>query len=394
MVLTPPTGRLSHWLSVGVLTSSVPRDVIDQALTQHGKQAKRSDGKLPPHVMVYFAMALALFSEKDYEEVITRLSEPLALWGCREWQAPTRGGITQARQRLGWRVMETIFDQIAARPVAGALNRTAWLGPLRLVSIDGMVLDVPDTGANAAAFGSGDSAIPSTSPQVRVVTLNECGSHAPLAAALGPGGDRKGAEERPPARALYPRLEHDMLLLADHRFSSCTDFDRAADTGAHLLWRVKDEMDLPVVEFLPDGSYLSVITRARPRPVTHQRPARMIRVIEYEVDQQAAEPERICLLTTLTDPLAMPAPHLAQAYDQRWKSECANAELKSSLGWSGRVLRSRSPDMVRQEIYGYLLTHRALSSLLCQAATEADVVPDQAERPAAWSRPDRKINLR
>lgn len=393
MTLTSPAGGLLDQISVGLLTSSLPREVIDEAIAQHGKQAKRSDGKLPPHVMVYFAMALALFGEEDYEEVITRLAQPLARWGCWDWEAPTTGGLTQARQRLGWQVLETIFTQVTAEPVADALTRGAWLGHLRTVSIDGMVLDVPDSAANAAEFGyGGGSATPSAFPQVRVVTLNECGSHAPLAAAMGPGGGGKGTGEQSLARTLYHRLEPDMVVLADRNFYSFTDFTQAADTGAQLLWRVKDTLELPVVQFLADGSYTSLVMA--PKLSKKQRThllgaarqghdleadqARLVRVIEYEPpDRGQGEPEVICLITTLGDTRAMPAARLAQAYQQRWESEGANAELKTSLRGPGRVLRSHRPDMVRQEIYGYLLTYHALCALICAAATEADTDPDR-----------------
>jgi hypothetical protein len=73
---------------------------------------------------------------------------------------------------------------------------------------------------------------------------------------------------------------------------------------------------------------------------------------------------------------AAPAPLLAEACHQRWEHETGNAQLKTYLRGPGRVLRSRSPDMVRQEIYGYLLTHYALSALICRAATEAAIDPD------------------
>lgn len=393
MTLTSPAGGLLDQISVGVLTSSIPREVIDEAIAQHGKKAKRSDGKLPPHVMVYFAMALALFSDQDYEEVITRLIEPLARWGCWDWEPPTTGGLTQARQRLGWQVLETIFAQVATEPVADALTRGAWLGHLRMVSIDGMVFDVPDSPANAAAFGyGGGSATPSAFPQVRLVTVNECGSHAPLAAALGPGGGGKGTGEQSLARTLYDRLEPDMVVLADRNFYSFTDFTQAADTGAELLWRVKDTLELPVVELLADGSHTSLvmapglgkkqrthlIQAARQGQDIEAAQARRVRVIEYEIpDRGEGGPEVICLITTLADPGPMPAARLAQAYQQRWESEGANAELKTSLRGPGRVLRSHSPDMVRQEIYGYLLSHRALTGLICAAATEADTDPDR-----------------
>lgn len=395
MLSPAPAGGLCDQISIGVLASSVPRETIDAAIAEHGKQAKRSDGKLPPHVMVYFAMGLALFADEDYEEVITRLAEPLARWGCWDWEAPTTGGLTQARQRLGWQVLASVFAQVAAEPVADLLTRGAWLSHLRMVSIDGMVFDVPDTQANATEFGyGGGSATPSAFPQVRVVTLNECGSHAPLAAAMGTGGGGKGTGEQSLARTLYPRLEEDMLLLADRGFYSFADFTQAADTGANLLWRVKDDLELPVVELLTDGSYHSLITRPRTTKAERERlaqaarhghdidpdRARRVRVIEYEVPAPGAgQAEVICLITTLGDATAMPAARLAQAYHQRWESEGANAELKTSLRGPGRVLRSHKPDMVRQEIYGFLLTHHALTSLICAAATEADTDPDRVK---------------
>jgi hypothetical protein len=112
-------GRLTDWISLGVLASSVPRDAVDAAVAAAGKGAKRSDGKLPPHVMVYFVMALALFADEDYEEVATRLTETLASWGCWDdsWSVPTSGGITQARQRLGPEPLELLFDRVAGPEV-------------------------------------------------------------------------------------------------------------------------------------------------------------------------------------------------------------------------------------------------------------------------------------
>ena len=110
-------GRLTDWISLGVLASSVPRDAVDEAVAAAGKGARRSDGKLPPHVMVYFAMALALFAEEDYEEVAARLTETLASWGCWDasWAAPTSGGITQARKRLGPEPLERLFARWPGR---------------------------------------------------------------------------------------------------------------------------------------------------------------------------------------------------------------------------------------------------------------------------------------
>ena len=259
---------LTDWISLGVLASSVPRDVVDDAVEAAGKGARRAGGKLPPHVMVYFVMALALFADDDYEEVAARLAETLRGWGGweRDWEVPTSGGITQARQRLGPEPMAEVFGQVAV-PVADLDTAGAFLGGWRLMSVDGMEWDVPDTAANRAFFGSrGGPAGPAPFPKARVVTVSECGSHAAVAAAMGPAAGGKGSGEQALARRLYPGLEEDWLLLADRNFYSFTDWCAAAGTGAALLWRVRSNVALPVLEVLPDGSWLSVLVSPRVDP--------------------------------------------------------------------------------------------------------------------------------
>jgi hypothetical protein len=388
-------GRLTDWVSLGVLASSVPRDAVDEAVVACGKQARRSDGKLPPHVMVYFVMALALFADDDYEEVLARLVDPLRRWGCWDgaWEIPGSGGITQARQRLGSQPLEHLFEAVAV-PVADTLTRGVWLAGWRVMSIDGMEWDVPASEENATVFGY-RGGTGTGFPKVRVVTLVESGSHAPVGAQIG-AAVGKGSGEQTMARRLYPLLERDMLLLADRGFYSFTDWCQAGDTGAELLWRVGEVPALPVVAGLADGSYLSVVFTGRVHPNERDRVlaavragqdvpdpgrARVVRVIEYQVPDRGEDDKRelICLLCTITDPQLAPAELLAQAYHDRWEHETGNNQLKTYLRGPGRVLRSHSPDMVRQEIYGYLLTHHALSALICRAATEADIDPDRVK---------------
>jgi hypothetical protein len=292
-------GRLSDWVSLGVLASWVPRDAVDEAVQATGKAAKRRGGKLPPHVMVYFAMALALLGEEDYEEVWARLSETLADWGC--WDdsqaAVTTGGITQARQRLGHEPVKETFAQVAA-PAATEDTPGAFPGAWRKMSIDGLEWDVPDTAANAAAFGypGGKDGMAAAFPKARAVTIGECASHAPVLAAVGPC-TRKGSGEQSLARELYPRLDEDWLLIADRNFYNRQDWCTAAGTGAALLWRVKADLTLPPLELLPDGSYRSVLVnpkvkgKARDKIVDAARAgedldpqkARYVRAVEYEV---------------------------------------------------------------------------------------------------------------
>jgi hypothetical protein len=376
------------------LATAVPRDVVDTAVVVTRRGAKRSGGKLPPHVMVYYALALALFADEDYEEVFTRLAATLTGWGCwdPDWEIPTTGGITQARQRLGSEPLAEVFEQVAV-PVAEELTQGAFLGPWRLMSIDGLEWDAPDTTANAAEFGraGGTGEKASAFPKVRVLTLSECASHATVAAAIG--GQHQG--EQTLARGLWPIIEPDWLLLADANFYSYEDFAAAAGTGAALLWRLPSTVNTPKLADPGDESYLSVLIHPKVRGAARRRaildqattgedldPAEAIaiRVIEYTVPDRGPDPgEVIRVITTITDPADAPAQLLAQAYHQRWEHETGNDQLKTHLRGPGRILRSKSPDMIRQEIYGYLLTHYAISALICRAATEADIDPDRVK---------------
>jgi hypothetical protein len=233
-------------VSLGVLVNAVPRDAVDEAVAVCGVGEKRSDGKLPAHVITYLTLGLALFPDDDYEEVATRVTGSLDRWGCWDaaWSAPTASAITQARKRLGRNVFPELFERTCG-PVAGEASSAAGAAALgtargsflrrwRLLAIDGFELDVPDTEANAAEFGyagSGDNR--SAFPKARVVALAECGTHAFVAAEV----DAYRVGEKTLAARLYPRLRADELLTADRGFYSWPAWDSAAATGAALLWR-------------------------------------------------------------------------------------------------------------------------------------------------------------
>ncbi|MGH3847110.1 MAG: IS4 family transposase [Pseudonocardiaceae bacterium] len=391
-------GRLSDWISLGVLASWVTRDAVEEAVEETGKGAKRKGGKLPPHVVAYFVMALALFAEEDYEETWARLSETLADWGC--WDPSqgtvTTGGLTQARQRLGHEPLRQLFAQVA-EPVATEDTTGAFLGSWRKMSMDGLEWDIPDSKQNAAAFGypgTGKDAAPAAFPKARAVTVGECASHAPVLAAIGPCVS-KGSGEQSLARELYPLLKPDWLLMADRNFYNWRDWCTAADTGAALLWRVKADLILDPLEFFPDGSYRSVLVNPKVRGKVREKfldaaragedldpqQARYVRVVEYEVPDREGDGkgEIIALITTITEFPDAPAGVLAGAYHERWEHETGNQQLKTYLRGPGKILRSESPDMVRQEIWGYLLTHYAISALTCTAATAAGIDPDRVK---------------
>ena len=290
--------------------------------------------------------------DEDYEEVVERLTGALRSWGSwdRRWEPPTRGAVTQARQRLGPEPVAELFSQVA-EPVAGLDTQGAFLGPWRLMSVDGTELEAPDTEANRTAFGAGSRDGPY--PKVRLVTVCECGSRAPVLAAMGPSVS-KGSGEQSLARTLYPRLGEGWLLLADRLFYGWADWCAAADSGADLLWRVKDGVGLPFLELLPDGSYRSVLVQTSVKAARRGEDpgpalARHVRVIEYEVADRGGEDAPITLVTTITGWQAAPASFLAAAYHERWQHETANAQVKTVLRGPGRILRSGSPPVVEQE---------------------------------------------
>jgi hypothetical protein len=379
-------------VSLGVLVTAVPRDAVDAAVAACGVGDRRGGGKLPAHVVAYLTMGLCLFRDEDYGEVATKVTGALSRWGCWDasWSVPTAGGISQARKRLGRRVLAEVFEQVAG-PVANRGTRGAWLRGWRLLGIDGFDVDVADTKGNAEEFGyAGSGANRSAFPKARVVALAECGTHAFVAAEVG----SYSVGEKTLANGLYQRLRPEELLTADRNFYSYDAWGLAAGSGAALLWRAPTGLGLPIVKVLADGTYLAVLIDPKVRGARRRaaitaaaragadladEPAHLVRVIEYDVPDREGNGtgELIVLLSTITAPAAARADELAAAYHQRWEEETANDQLKTHLRGPGRILRSRLPDLVHQEIWAWLLVHHALSALSTRAAEAADIDPDR-----------------
>ncbi len=379
-------------VTLGVLVTAVPRDAVDAAVAACGVGDRRGGGKLPAHVVAYLTMGLCLFRDEDYGEVATKVTGALSRWGCWDasWSVPTAGGISQARKRLGRHVLAEVFERVAG-PVADRSTRGAWLRGWRLLGIDGFEVDLPDTPGNAEEFGyagSGDNR--SAFPKARVVALAECGTHAFVAAEVG----SYSVGEKTLANGLYQRLRPEELLTADRNFYSYDAWGLAAGSGAALLWRAPTGLGLPIVKVLPDGTYLAVLIDPKTRGARRRtaitdaardgadladEPAHLVRVIEYEVPDREGNGtgELIVVLSTITDPAAARADELAAAYHQRWEEETANDQLKTHLRGPGRILRSRLPELVHQEIWAWLLVHHALSALITRAAQAADIDPDR-----------------
>jgi hypothetical protein len=353
-----------------------PPDLVDRVVAEAGR-GERRQRLLPARVVVYYVLALALFAECSYEEVMRQLVEGLA-WSSgwqRSWEVPSKVAIVKARRRLGSEPLELLFGEVAA-PLATEATRGAFYRGLRLVGLDGTCLDVADTPANEEAFGRPGSARREGGgafPQLRLVGLAETGTHAIWNAALGP----YSTPEQGLADQLLGLLGRGMLCTADRGFYSFERFQRARATGAELLWRVKANQRLPREEELPDGSYLSTVYPRSQRQ--RRRGGARVRVVVYTLDDPAL-PDRersYRLLSTILDPQRAPAPELAALYRERWEIEGALDELKSHQRGPRVVLRSKHPDGVYQEAYGYLCTHYAIRRLMHDAALKADLDPDR-----------------
>ena len=370
--LKPPLGeRLSDRIAIGLLTSTFPPELVDRVVAEAGRRQQRSR-LLPARVVVYYVLAMCLFFGQGYEEVARLLTEGLG-WarGWRgSWQVPTTAAITRARVKLGPEPVKALFAAVC-RPVAGPGTVGAFYRGWRLVAVDGTTFDLPDTVSNVDFFGRPGSTRGSGKgayPQARVVAVAECGTHAIFAATTGP----LSTHETVLVRRLFAALGPGVLLLADRGFLGFELWREAAATGADLLWRVKSSAVLPVIEQLPDGSYLSHIYAGRDKN-RHADPI-TVRVVEYTMPGQSTVYR---LITTIADPADAPALDLAALYTQRWEIETSLDELKTHQGQPGMVLRSQSPGGVEQEIYGFLLVHYAVRTLMHHAAASADIDPDR-----------------
>jgi Insertion element 4 transposase N-terminal/Transposase DDE domain len=368
----PDGTRISDHVTIGVLTAAVPATLIDGVLADTGRQSQRQR-QLPARLMVYYVMALALYAQASYQEVLRGLLEGvrwLRLSGADPGVAD-KSAITKARTRLGTAPLQQLFERVA-RPIAEADTAGAWYRGRRLVSLDGTTIDLPDTPELEARFGRpGASRGKSSFPQLRLLTLAETGTHTLFAVAV----DRYDVGEISLAPALLGQLRPGMLALADREFIGFALWRQAVATGADLLWRVRQNQVLPCHERLPDGSYLSKLY-ASPTQRRHDAGGLTVRVIDYRLEGVPDAEPLYRLITTLLDPAAAPAVELAALYHERWEAEGTFAELKVTLPGQRLMLRSRRADLVEQELYGLLLVHFALRQLMHAASRTTGCDPD------------------
>jgi len=369
----PAGSRITDYISLGVIAKFFPLEKVRQALEQT-KRASVRERDLPAHVVVYYVIALALYMRSSYREVLRCLLEGV------QWlldpSAPVKvagkSGISQARSRLGAEPLQALYESVVA-PIAEPRTRGAWYRQWRLVSLDGSTLDVADTAENEKAFGRpGASRGSSAYPKIRFVGLLENGTHVLWAARM----DKYATDEITLATAVVPALQKGMLCLADRFFPGYELWRKATQIGAELLWRVRQNARLDIDKRLADGSYLSRIYRCI-SDRRNQRKAIVVRVIEYRLNEVSGAESIYRLITTILDPKLAPAKELAALYHERWEIETTLDELKTHLRGAQIVLRSKTPELVRQEFYGLLMAHFAIRGLMHEAALEADEDPDR-----------------
>ena len=369
----PAGSRITDYISLGVVTKFFPVGKVHEILNETNRASIR-ERDLPAHVVVYYVIALALYMRSSYREVLRCLLEGV------QWlldpsvnvKVAGKSGISQARSRLGVEPLKKLYEAVVV-PIAKRETKGAWYRQWRIVSLDGSTLDAADTAENEEAFGRpGASRGSSAFPKIRFVALLENGTHVLWAARV----DRYSVDELTLAEDVVPALRKDMLCLADRFFPSYKLWQAAAKTGAELVWRTRRNSILKPDRPLPDGSYLSRIyssTSDRRR----DRNAIVVRVIDYHLDHVADADPIYRLITTILDHTHAPAEELAALYHQRWEIETALDELKTHLRGAQIVLRSKTPELVKQEFYGLLMAHFAVRSLMHEAALQAEEDPDR-----------------
>ncbi|HEX2810372.1 MAG TPA: IS4 family transposase [Kineosporiaceae bacterium] len=360
--------RLPDRISIGVLARTFTPALLDEVIDAADAREIRYR-RLPARLVVVFTLACWLFTRSGYGLVMSRLADAHALrgqgWG--NWQIPSTGAIAKARARLGPEPLKLLFHRVAGPVGTRATPGVFWRG-LRVAAVDGFTLDLADTAENASFFGRGGNGSASANPypQLRALVLAECGTRALLGGVHG----ASTAGEQTLATDLLGAFGPGLLVLADRNFASWRLWRAAAATGAQLCWRISASFTLPVLQVLPDGTYLSELKPPRKK----DGPPVRVRVIEYSITTTAEDGQQVselfALATTLLDPAQAPAAEeLAELYHDRWQAETTIGDLKTAQrGGPETVLRSKTPEMVEQEFWAMLCVYQAVRELIGHAA--------------------------
>jgi Transposase DDE domain. len=366
-----------------VLEEAFAEKKIETILGELGRQSVRVR-KLPATMMVYYVIALGLFVSVGCREVLRRLLESSRWVWPSEVKLSTETAITKARKRLGYEVIERLYREVV-KPIAARRSPGAFFRSWRVVSVDGSTLEVADSDANEKAFGRpGASRGKSAYPQIRFVTLLENGTHVLFGAVM----DGFHVGEITLAAKVLVGLKRGMLCLADRNFFGYALWKQALTTRSALLWRIKKNLILPRLREHDDGSFESMIYPSL-KDRRHKQNGIRVRVVEYHIH---GFPDRYRLLTSILDPSKAPAKELALLYANRWTIETSLGEIKEYLPKKKMVLRSKLPDLVRQDFYGLLLAHFGIRSEMYEAAAEVHEDPTELSFVHALNVVHRKLH--
>lgn len=364
-------GSVKDALNFECLTKFFPTREINKILKQTGKASKRVRD-LPAHVMVYYVIAMTIYMDSPYRDVLRELLEGWRglLKRKTKLKPPAKGSICKARIRLGAEPLRQMHDRFV-KPVAVEKTKGAWFKKWLTVGIDGSALSVADTPENEAEFERPKSKRgKSAFPKFRFVSLLETGTRVLFGTQMGPINK---TSEKDLARKAIAFLKAGMLCLGDRHYLGYDFLKLTLATHADVLWRASSVFKLTPEEYLQDGSYLTTIYKT----VTdkkHKRDGIQVRVLKYRVK---GFKETYRLITSILDPAEAEAKELAALYHERWEIEIALGELKTRLIGRDVILRSQKPELVKQEFYGFLLGYFAVRGIMHEAALDADEDPDR-----------------
>jgi hypothetical protein len=377
--------RLADHLAVAYLTLNCPLGRVREVLNELGLQSQRRRD-LPAEVVFFYTLALCLYRTVAYEEVLRIVVEGLrAIFGDGIADVvPTKSAISRARARLGSLPLERMYAE-RIRAIGREGSPGVMYRGLRAMAIDGSTLDVADEKANARYYGyPGASRGASAWPQLRFAALAESATHVMVGAQMG----AYRVSEQALAKDVLRCADSSMLILADRGFAGYPLWCEAGRQGCKRLFRIRENQVFPVSCELPDGSYLSEIfpdlkTRRRAGKGKSVNGVERVRVIEYEMPQEDDSVRAYRLMTDLLDEAKYPAHELASLYHRRWRVEMALDELKVHLN-ENMTLRSKTPDLVRQEFYALLFVHGSIRKLMADAANASAQMAEELSFTAAF----------
>lgn len=367
--------RYSDTISFAIISRFIPCNKIKNILDRFNKGTKRNR-LLPSHIMMYYIITLGFYFESSSRDVLRYLLGSLRDLLPDGSSIPTacKSAISQARTRIGKEPVIALYDEIV-RPLATDETEGAYYKNRLLVAMDGSKIDVADSEENTNYFGKqkygrssgvkGESAF----PLMRFLSLIEVGTHVIFETVYS----KFSTGEFTLGKMILEKVKPNMLVLADRLFFNYETLKIAVDKGADILWRIKKNIQLKIIERLPDGSSL---VKAYPskRDEKNDLNGIIIRLIEYRIK---GKEELYRVVTTILDHNEAPAEELAALYSERWTVEIVYDELKNHTREKKVFLKSKTPDLAIQEFYGLLLAHYAIRGVMHEAALQEKLPPDR-----------------